>query len=262
MCENFNDLSERYYAAFPEPSGDMARFARDAVCGKAKEKNPSPEPLSYWNLWEMKSYLAGSFIIQSYAGNYQNSSYYAELCWFLESTLLTGLWAPCPDTEESGVDAESSFCASAGYYGKDDYSRYTTATQPPEIIHQANVLVSRLMAYVLQILLKSKTQVQYLCDNFGKYAPGIKSLGLVDDVIKDQVCGTMVVVELDVAKKGLLAAMTELFSFQLLKGGSDARFPKYLCEVLEKDGLAKVGLDGEKIVADACKAAKEIPINV
>ena len=255
LCENFNELSSRYNTAFPEPSGDMSKFAREAICSASKVANPSPEPLAQNNLWYMKSYLAASFVIQGYNGNLLNSSYYANMCWYLESSLLQGLWAPCRDTDESGVDVESSFCASAGYYGKDDYSRYTNATQATDGMMEADRLVTALMGKVLKLLLSSEKQFEYLCKNFARYEPGIRSLGLLSQVAREEICGNGGIVELGFAKQSLLTAMTDLFSFQLLMGGNAADYPKFLCQNLNRDGLAKVGLNGDKIVAKACGVA-------
>jgi hypothetical protein len=252
LCENFNNLSSRYSTAFPEPSGDMSKFAREAICSASKAADPSPEPLAQNNLWYMKSYLAASFVIQGYNGNLLNSSYYANMCWYLESSLLQGLWAPCGDTDESGVDVESSFCASAGYYGKDDYSRYTNATQATDSVMEADRLVTMLMGKVLKLLLSSEKQFEYLCRNFARYEPGIRSLGLLSQVAREEICGNGGVVELGVAKQSLLTAMTNLFSFQLLMGGNAADYPTFLCQNLNRNGLAKVGLDGDKILARVC----------
>ena len=156
------------------------------------------------------------------------------------------------------MDVESSFCAASGYYQKDVYFQYTKEEQTPEVVQEGNVLVSRLMGALVRVLVESEEQVEYLCGNFGKWAGGIRSLGLVDGVVKESVCGKKEVVELESAKKGLFDAWTDLFTFQLLKAGNDKGYHEYLCQTLKKDSLAKVGLDGEKVLAEVCKAAKEL----
>lgn len=239
LCENFNQLSSRYSAAFSEPSGDMSKFAREAICSASKVTDPSPEPLAQNNIWYMKSYLAASFVIQGYNGNLLNSSYYANMCWYLESSLLQGLWAPCGDTDESGVDVESSFCASAGYYGKEDYFRYTNATQATDGVREADRLVTTLMGRVLKLLLSSEQQFEYLCRNFARYEPGIRSLGLVSQMAREEVCGNGGVVELGVAKQSLLAAMTNLFGFQLLMGGECSGLSKIPMPKSEQGWVSK-----------------------
>ncbi|KAF2733976.1 hypothetical protein EJ04DRAFT_553038 [Polyplosphaeria fusca] len=250
LCANAAPLSSRYLSAFPETSGDVSKFAREAICNAARTP-PSPSPL-----WYMKSYLAAAFTAQSYYGDRLNTTYYAQLCWFVESSLLAGVWVPCADTQESGVDAEGSFCASAGYYDKGDYSWYTNATQTGEVVGEAGGLVSRVMARVVGVVLGSERQREWVCGNLGRFAEGLGRIGLKREVVEEEVCGRgKGVVEVQKARGELLSAMTDLFAFQLLKGGSDRGYPKFLCEGLKKDGLAQVGLDGARVVESACNAA-------
>lgn len=256
LCNNFNDTSSRYYYAFPESSGDMAKLARNAVCAASKSANPAPQPVWDNTLWYLKSYLAGMFTVQGYYGKFRDTQYYMDMCWYLESSLLRGLWLPCRDTQESAVDAESSYCASAGYYAKGDYSKYTNATQPPEIAHQADVLVTKMLTSVLKVVLKKQEQIEYICANWDRFEPGVKSLGAVSEVVENMVCKDKEVVEVEQARKDQLGAMTELFIFQLLNAGTYKDYHTYLCQKLQPDGLSKVGLDGKEVVAAACAAAK------
>ncbi|KAF2123204.1 hypothetical protein BDV96DRAFT_562103 [Lophiotrema nucula] len=207
----------------------------------------------------MKSYLAAAFIAQSYYGDLHNSTYAANLCWYVESSLLEGLWIPTPDAGHGAVDAESSFCATSGYYGKDEYFQYTNATQTADAVVAVSGLVTKVMARVLQVVLKSEDEVEYICTNFGRWEKRIDELGIVSNTLKEEVCGgDGKAKDLAEAKTALLGAMTDLYSFQLLHAGNAADYPEWLCDSLKKDGLTKAGLDGTRIVGDACKAAKSL----
>ncbi|KAF1952541.1 hypothetical protein CC80DRAFT_538215 [Byssothecium circinans] len=263
LCANFNAISPRLYTAFPEPSGDIAAFARSTLCSSSTSNPPAPLPIWYNTLWYMKSYLAGIFTVQGYYGKpfvneIENGQFYADMCWYLEGSLLRGLWAPNRDTDESGVDVESSWCAMSGYYGKGDYSMYTNASVPDNTAKEVDVLVSKLMARALKLVLAEKAQVEYICAHYMRFEAGAKGLGLVSEVVWEIVCGegNRGVVEVGKAKGELLGAMTELFVLQLLEGGNYKGYHKYVCETYKADGLAKVGLDGAKVIKAACEAAK------
>ncbi|KAF2642682.1 hypothetical protein P280DRAFT_516451 [Massarina eburnea CBS 473.64] len=263
LCTTFNTTSTRLYTAFPETSGDIGTFARRTICDASTANPPAPLPIWYNTLWYLKSYLGGIFTVQGYYGKpfdkeIDNGPFYASMCWYLEASLMRGLWAPNRDTDESGVDVESSWCAASGYYSKGPYSTYTNESVSVDVAHQADVLVSRLVAYMLKLVLKEQEQVDYICTNYARFKPGIAGLGLVSSVFRGLVCGegNKGIVEVQKAKLELLDAMTDLFILQLLEAGNYKGYYKYLCETTSADGYAKVGLDGKKVVEAACEAAK------
>lgn len=255
LCKNFDDLSSRYYTAFAQPDGDVAKLAKEAICDASKSKNPSPLPIPQNMLWYMKLYTAGIFNVQAYASKNASTQWYFDMCFYLEASLLRGLWAPCLDTDEGGVDVESGFCATAGYFQKGPFSTYTNATQPANIAHQADVLMSKVMAGVFKVLAKDSKQIQYVCDNWGKYESGMQKTGLVPSTIKDIVCGQKKVIAVQQAKSHLANLMTDLFIFQILKAGDTKGYYTYLCKTYSADALSKHGLNGATVVEALCRAA-------
>lgn len=212
----------------------------------------------------MKSYMAGIFAIQGYAGKpsdkeSENAQFYADMCWYLESSLLTGLWAPCRDTDEAGTDVESSWCAMSGYFGKGPFSQYDGGNVTAEVAAQADVLVSQVMARVFKVVVKEAAQTEYICENYEKYKEGITGLGLVSSVVEEWICAehsrqVMPVVQ---ARSELLDSMTNLFIWQLLHAGTYPGYHDYLCKTLRADGFASAGVNGRKVVDAACAAGKE-----
>jgi hypothetical protein len=210
----------------------------------------------------MKSYMAAIFTVQTYYGDLYNNTYLFNMCWYVESSLLPGVWAPCKDTEESAVDAESSMCARSGYYMKDPLFQYTNATQTEAVKGFANQYVTWVMQAALRILVGTEEQVEYLCKAFssrgkGGYLKGFSDLGLYAAILSYDYCGGTErgVWEVERAKKHLLATMTDLFTYQALLGGNAKEYPKFLCDGLKAGGLSNVGLDGGKVVGTVCSVA-------
>ncbi|CAI6332790.1 unnamed protein product [Periconia digitata] len=255
LCKNFDDLSSRYYTAFTQPNGDVAKLAKEAICSASKAKNPSPLPVAKNQLWYVKYYTAGVLNAQAYAAKTPTPNWFFDMCYYIEATLLRGLWAPCLDTDEGGVDVESGFCASAGYYSKGPFSTYTSATQPADIARQADVLMSKVMGAVFKLLAKDTSQIDYVCNNWAKYEAGIGKTGLVASTLKEQVCGQKKVVEVKQAKADLASQMTDLFIFQLLKAGNTDGYYAYMCSTYSAEAFNKFGLNGAKVVDAFCKAA-------
>jgi hypothetical protein len=78
----------------------------------------------------VQSFLSGVSTLQTYAGNKYNSSYYGNMCYHLEESLMRGLRMP-GETEVGSpqqVDVKGSLCASGGWYGKTLGSTYTAPT--------------------------------------------------------------------------------------------------------------------------------------
>ncbi|PVH98841.1 hypothetical protein DM02DRAFT_629922 [Periconia macrospinosa] len=256
LCANFNALSSRYYTAYSQPDGDVAKLAKEAICSASTSKPPSRLPVPQNELWYMKLYTAGIFNVQAYAAKSATTQWYFDMCWFLEASLLRGLWAPCLDTDEGGVDVESGFCATAGYFSKGPFSTYTSATQPVSVVDEVGVLMSKVMARVFRVLAKEPQQIDYVCNNWARYEAGVQKTGLVASTVKELVCGQKEkIVEMAKAKEELKSAMTDLFIFQVLKAGDVQGYYKYLCETYSADALSKYGLDGTKVVDALCKAA-------
>lgn len=262
LCQNIASIGSRWSTTFPEPKGDVLKFAREAICKAAETTNPSPEPLWKNNLFWMKSYMAAIFTVQTYYGDLYNNTYLFNMCWYVESSLLPGVWAPCKDTAESAVDAESSMCARSGYYMKDPLFQYTNATQTQAVKDFANQYVTRVMQAALRVLVGTEEQVSYLCKGFssrGKdgYSGRISDLGLYADIFFYDYCeGTeRGVWEAERAKKHLLNTMTDLFTYQVLMAGNAKEYPKFLCDGLKRGDLVKAGLDGDKAVAAVCAVA-------
>ncbi|KAF2466924.1 uncharacterized protein BDR25DRAFT_358984 [Lindgomyces ingoldianus] len=252
LCTNFSSLTSRYVDAFPITNGDITAFAKSAICDAAA--NPSTSPVVPekvgGNAWYLKSYLAGIFTIQTYHGYLKNSTYMATMCYYLEETLLNGLWLPNYDIEPgSGVDVEGSFCASAGYYDRGPGFTYTNATVGTEVHEKATSLVSEFLARVLVVVLKDEEWVRWVCE-------GKRAMGLDEGVARGVVCGEkeQVVVGVEEARRGLWEVMGRLFEFQLFHAGNERTYMQYLCENLKEVDLGKVGLDGVKIRRDACAA--------
>tara|TARA_R110002003_G_scaffold225_2_gene16538 strand:- start:3803 stop:4681 length:879 start_codon:yes stop_codon:yes gene_type:complete len=256
LCTNFPALTSRYSLAFLS-TDHVTKFAEDAICGASRFTPPSAQPVAQNQLWYMKSYTGGIFTAIGYAGinKTRDTQYYMDLCWYVESTLLRGLWVPCRDTDEGIVDAESSYCASAGYYGKDDYSRYTTEEVSVEVKRQADMLMSKFMGNVMRVLLGSEEAVEYVCGSWGIWTAGIEVQGLVSEVLAEVVCKERTVVEVQQAKMEMLTVLTDMYIFQLLHAGNAADYPGYLCKTFKPDGFVKLGLDGSRIVQAVCAAA-------
>lgn len=255
LCTNFDDLSSRYYTAFAQPNGDVAKLAKEAICDASKSKNPSPLPVPQNMLWYMKMYTAGILNVQAYSAKKANPNWYFDMCIYLETSLLRGLWAPCLDTDEGGVDVESGFCAAAGYFGKGPFSKYTNATQPASIAREADTLMSKFMARVFMVLVKDRKQIDYVCKNWGKYDVGMQKQGLVASAAKEIVCGQGKVVELKKAQMDLSNDMTELFIFQTLHAGNKEGYYAYLCDTYSAEALSKCNLNGAQVIEAFCKAA-------
>ena len=202
----------------------------------------------------MKMYTAGIFNVQAYSAKNATSQWYFDMCYYLEASLLRGLWAPCRDTDEGGVDVESGFCATAGYFGKGPYSKYTDAVQPTDMARQADVYMSKVMSSVFKVVAKESKQVEYVCKNWTKFGAGLQKTGLVPDVVKELVCGQTKVVDMKQAKSDLFSQMTDLFIFQILRAANYEGYYKYLCNTLSADALKKYGLDGAKVVSAVCQS--------
>lgn len=207
--------------------------------------------------------MGGIFAIEGYGGKpfdkeAENTQFYADMCWYTESTLLRGLWAPDFDTGEGSVDVESAWCILSGYYGKGEWSQYNAGNVTANVAAQADALVSRVLARVFKMVVKEQQQIDYVCKNYARYEEGITGLGLVSSVVEDLICAekNRKVVELVQARNDMLEAMTDLYILQLLNSGSYQGYHEYLCNTLRASGyLPKAGLDGKKIVDAACLAA-------
>ncbi|PVI00311.1 hypothetical protein DM02DRAFT_728630 [Periconia macrospinosa] len=263
LCNNFNDTSTRYIAAFPDYN-DISEIPRKTICDASRANPPAPLPIWYNTLWYMKTYTAGIFALQGYGGKpsdkeAENTQFYADMCWYVESTLLRGLWAPCRDTDEGGADVEGAWCVLSGYFGKGEWSQYQAGNVTAEVEAQADVLMSKVMARVFKVVAKEQEQVEYVCENWKRFEGGITGLGLVSKVIEELVCKgeNRKVAEVEQAKKDMAAAMTELYILQLVHAGTYEGYHEYLCRTLRADGYAKVGLDGKKILEAVCAAPKK-----
>ncbi|KAF2006058.1 hypothetical protein P154DRAFT_606393 [Amniculicola lignicola CBS 123094] len=276
LCTNFNTLVSRYVSAFPPspPSDDVTAFARKAICDASKAAVPSPEPQDVRGgaLYAMRTYLSGIFTLTAMKGSWLNYTYYANMCWYLETSLLRGVWVPSPDTLEGTVDSESSFCAASGfYYAKGrGYSWYTDAEQPAAVARAGNFFVSKMLVRLVQLLIQKKEQVDWICENLG--TEGIAKLGLDAGVLANEICGgERRVVDAAVAKKKVLEAQRELFTFQLMNGGNDPGrnettdpeyepvypgYHKFLCDNLGNQTFGDFGLDGGWIVMEICRTVK------
>ncbi|KAK3207167.1 hypothetical protein GRF29_103g63361 [Pseudopithomyces chartarum] len=186
LCKNFDTLSSRYYTAFASPDGDVAQLAKDAICAASKSSNPSPLPVPQNMLWYMKMYTGGIFNMQAYSAKTPSTKWYFDMCYYVEASLLKGLWAPCRDsTDEGGVDVEGGFCVAAGYFGKGPFSKYTDAAQSADSARQANILMSKFMASVFKVIAGEKKQIEYVCNNWKRYEPGFGKTSLVASTVKE-----------------------------------------------------------------------------
>jgi hypothetical protein len=206
-------------------------------------------------LWYMKMYTAGIFNVQAYAAKAATTQWYMDMCYYLEASLLRGLWAPCRDTDEGGVDVESGFCAAAGRFGKGTYSKYTDATQPIDVARQADILMSKVMARVFKLVAKETKQIEYVCNNWKRFETNMPKTGLVAATVKELVCGQIRVVESKQAKSDLVGQMTDLFIFQILRAGNYDGYHEYACNTFSADTLTKYGLNGAKVIDAVCQAA-------
>ena len=254
LCKNFDTLSSRYYTAFASPDGDVAKLAKDAICAASKSSNPSPLPVPQNMLWYMKMYTGGIFNMQAYSAKTPSTKWYFDMCYYVEASLLKGLWAPCRDsTDEGGVDVEGGFCVAAGYFGKGPFSKYTDAAQSADSARQANILMSKFMASVFKVIAGEKKQIEYVCNNWKRYEPGFGKTSLVASTVKEMVCASIKVVDVKQAKLDLYNQMTDLFVFQILRAGNDQAYKPYICSTLGADSLGRFGLNGAKAIEAICK---------
>lgn len=271
ICTNFDTLTSRYATSFASSYGDVLAFSKSAICSAANNQrdplHPAGDDPFITPLWFMKTFLAGTFTLQAYAGDAKNTSYFADMCWLLEDSLLVGLWAPGPDVNGSGVDVESSFCASAGGYAKGEYTKYTDEPVNKEVEAQAGRLVSEVVARGVKMVASSDEQVKTICEKLGEWGEGIKKMTLDPDVIEKVMCEKKEALPAEKASAEFLGAMSRLFTFQLLNAGNYPGLPEvsypshrqFLCENLKEDSLNAVKLDGEVIKKEACAAAAAKP---
>jgi hypothetical protein len=254
LCKNFDNLSSRYYTAFASSDGDVAKLAKEAICDASKSSNPSPLPVPQNMLWYMKMYTGGVFNLQAYSAKTPSTKWYFDMCYYIEASLLKGLWAPCRDaTDEGGVDVEGGFCVAAGYFGKGPFSKYTNATQSADVARQADVLMSKVMASVFKVVAGEKKQIEYVCNNWKRFESGFSKTSLVASTVKEMVCGSIKVVDVKQAKLDLQNQMTDLFVFQILRAGNYEGYSAYLCSTLGAESLSKYGINGVKAIEAVCK---------
>jgi hypothetical protein len=273
VCDNFTALTTRWVSAYHTPYGDVLAFAQSAVCAAANGERDPRLPLGEANLsptYAIKTFLSGIFTIQAYHGDVNNQTYYSYQCWYLEDSLLEGLWLPNPGPDDSGriggggVDVESSFCANSGGYAKGLHTQYTTSKVSSEIQRQAGIFVSEYLARGVKLLLKDEEQIEVACRTVREWKSGIKKFGLEVDVVEKVLCDGRGVLELEQATQEILDAMTKLFAFQLLHGGYDdsgigMSLYGFLCEAVKEESFKKVRLDGKGIKRDICNAAAAPP---
>lgn len=273
VCDDFISLTTRWLDVYPAPYGDVLAFAKSAVCSAANGERDPRLPLGELNLqptYSLKTFLSGIFTIQAYHIDVNNQTYYSYQCWYLEDSLLEGLWLPNPGPDENGkigdggVDVESSFCANSGGYAKGPHTQYTTAHVSAEVQKQAGILVSELLAKGVKLLLKDEDQKKIACRTVREWKNGIKKLGLEADTIETVLCDGSGILELENASREFLSAMTNLFSFQLIHGGYDdsgigVSLYRFLCEAVKIESLTNVKLDGKAIKKDLCNVAMAAP---
>ncbi|CAI6323077.1 unnamed protein product [Periconia digitata] len=263
LCDNFNETSSRYVETFPDYN-DITKISREVICDAVHAGLPPPSPIWFNNLWHMKTFMGGVFAVQGYGGTPfdkqgDNIQFFADMCWYVENSLLTGLWAPIRETEQGAIDVESAWCILSGYFGAGDWSQYNAGNVSAEVAAQADLLVSKVMARVFKVVAKEQKQIDYVCDNYERYREGIARMKLDTSAIEELICAgqNREVVQAAQAKTEMLDAMTDLYIFQMLHAGTYEGYHAYLCNTLRADTYyAKAGLDGKRVVESACSAAK------
>lgn len=271
LCTNFDALTQRYATTFVSNYGDVLAFSKSAICSVAKgERDPLtpagyPDPIP--KTWFISTFLAGIFTVQaSFGGGARRgreaSDWAGYLCWYLEDPLLINLYLPGPDVKGSGVDVESSLCARAGGYAKGPSSQYVneTARVSGDVEYEASRRLSKLFGWGMKMLLDTGDKIGFVCEDMKvrAYLYGARLIGLHAAVMWDIVCGKREVDSVEKAEQELLGAMSRLFTWQLLNGGSYEGYHQFLCENLKEESLEVVRLDGKGIKQAACNAAPKI----
>jgi hypothetical protein len=225
VCDNFVPLTTRWLAAYPAPYGNVLAFAKAAVCSTANGGRDPRLPLRESHLpptYSLKTFLSGIFTIQAYNVDVNNQTYYSYQCWYLEDSLLEGLWRPNPGPDENrnigggGVDVESSFCANSGGYAKGPHTQYTTSKVPSEVQQQVRILISELLARGVKLLLKDEKQTYIACRTVREWENTIKKLGLEVDVVETVLCDGRGVLDLVEASQEFLNVMTKFILISIV----------------------------------------------
>jgi hypothetical protein len=265
VCSNFTDLAAPWATLFADPSTNVTEIAQRAICDSvANVKNiddPDELPKYVDILWYLKTYLAGTFTIETYQGNFRNNSYYVSMCYYLEDSLLKDMWLPGPDDGGGAVEIEGSLCASGGYYDKGPGFIYTNETVNATIAQQATDLVSKALARAVQVLANTDTKVAYICNRLKDesaefhWIDGLKSLGLNTDIIYDTLCSSGLARPSVQAVTDYFNVLSDLYTLQLLNGADEPTYYDYLCQTLNATGLSTMRLNGMAIKKAACDRA-------
>ncbi|KAH7112138.1 hypothetical protein B0J11DRAFT_619735 [Dendryphion nanum] len=254
LCSNFDSLTTRFAAL--SPADDILWISKQAICDGAN----TPDD---WNSRNQRNWMSlftsGIFGLTALAGTNKDKEDYASMCYYIEETLLRGMWMPYRDDDWMLTDVESSFCVLAGYYGTGPGWEYLEKTvRPPAAIQQkVTTLLSRFQARALQVVIREQGWVEYICGGFGTFALGLKGMGLDAEAIEDVLCKSGdKVVGIETAVKNLKDIRTELFIVQLMNAGTDESYYAYMCDWLQIKGFDKIGIDGKAVLTEACIRAR------